>query len=147
MPVSIFSVTWDFRSFWTILPLAARLYLFVLFCLLLYALPRLIHLAMQPKEDGTHEATDRYQGTVFRISQCFQLMLLIFGVIESDLLFSGARALELQMQAYARRVDLDVLPAFDGPTGFAVIVLLAHSVLFCLMWFTRERVRAVSLIR
>jgi hypothetical protein len=139
MSVSIFSGLWDFRSLWTILPVSARVYLFVLLCLAVYAVTKMLRIALDPRKKADTRLEKRGpEIALFRINQCFQLTLLIFGVILSDLLFSSARALEWHLIA-----DPDVVPAFDAPAAFAVIVLLTHCVLFCLMWFTRERIRAI----
>jgi len=72
----------------------------------------------------------RIQRAVSHLRRFLSVLLIVLGLIISDMVFVSARTLE-----YSRHVDVDAPSAFDVLTGFAFIVFSFFLFLFSVLWF------------
>ena len=139
--MSILSGSWDLRSLWTTLHFLARVYLVVFVGMGFLAIGATVRILTSLRSIPPPAAEiGRFRRIISNMRQALNLLLLAFGVILSDMLFTGARALER-----AKHFDIDAVPPFDGPCAFAFVVLLESFFLVALLWYARSQADAVSM--
>jgi hypothetical protein len=135
---------WDVRSFWGVLPLTAKFYLF---CLLIaaahtiYFLTRtLSRLHRLPPDAPSNNKTRLIELTngMETLRQFHILLFLLFGVFFTDEMFATLRGIRLYSASLSgARIDI-----FEAPTAFAFIVFVVLLFLHIFQWIVAARLQS-----
>jgi hypothetical protein len=82
----------------------------------------------------------RFRQIISNLRQALNLLLLGFGIILSDMVFTGVRTFE-----NAKHFDIDTVAPFDGLCAFAFVVLSVFFFLVALLWRACSRVDTASM--
>ena len=138
--MSILSGPWDFRSLWATLPFFARVYLMVLVGMGFLAIAATVRVLTSLRTIPPPAEIGRFRRIIANLRQALNLLLLGFGIILSDMVFTGAHALER-----ARHFDIDAVLPFDGPCAFAFVVLSMSFFVVAVLWYAGSRADSVSM--
>jgi hypothetical protein len=135
---------WDVRSFWGVLPLTTKFYLF---CLLIaaahtiYFLSRtLFRLHRLPQDAPSNNETRLIELTngTKTLRQFHKLLFLLFGVFFTDAMFATLRSIRLYSASLSgARMDI-----FEAPTAFAFIVFVVLLFLHTFQWIAAARLQS-----
>jgi hypothetical protein len=146
--MNLLTITWDFRSLWSTLPLQTRVYLL---CLLAAAILSGISLSqtfvrLRKLQNSTpeSEAEGSYRCLAARLHSLRQLhflLLLLFGVLLTDEAFRTIRSF-----TYSRMsIGAPSVTELSAPLlVFAFLVLFVVAFLHCLQWFVSSRLESFA---
>jgi hypothetical protein len=139
---------WDVRSFWAVLPVTAKVYLFCLLIAVAYTIYFLIRtlsrLHRLPQNvlsaDKTRLSLSMIELTngMKTIRQFHKLLFLLFGVIFTDEIFATVRSIRLyELSLSGARMDI-----FEAPSAFAFIVFVVLMFLHIFQWAVAARLQS-----
>ena len=139
---------WDVRSFWGVLPVTAKFYLF---CLLIAAgytiyfltrtLSRLHRLSQDaPSDSKTLLRFSRIEMTegMETLRQFHALLFLLFAVFFTDEMFATLRGIRL----YSASLSGARMEIFEAPTLFAFVVFVVLAFLHTFQWIVAARLQS-----
>jgi hypothetical protein len=146
--MNLFTVDWDPRSLWPMLPLQTRLYLL---CLLAAAIHSGISVSqtfvrLRKLQNGTpeSEAESSYRCLAARLRTLRQLhflLLLLFGLFLAD---ETSRTIRSYTDSLMSLETPSFAKLSDPLLAFAFLVLFVVAFLHCLQWFVSSRLESFA---